>query len=362
MQRFSVILVLVALIGVLGIGVKNVCASGALNPLDRPALRVENPGQCLLLDVTQAGKRLVAVGERGLVALSDDMGESWRQAKDVPTSVTLTRVQFLTPISGWAVGHAGVVLHTRDGGETWNRKLDGIVAANLALKAAQETVETKGPEDESAAGELKNAELLVADGADKPFLDLYFKNDRTGFVIGAYGMIFHTMDAGQTWNPWMDRVDNPGGSHLYSILSIGDELYLAGEFGLFFRSIEGGQRFERVETPYEGSYFTMVADAQGGIVLGGLRGNAYRTADRGETFTQLQVPVPISFSASARLMDGSLIFANQAGFLLQSLDEGKSLSLMKHIRLPPVAAILVLGDETILTAGIKGVSRIPLKE
>ena len=44
---------------------------------------------------------------------------------------------------------------------------------------------------------------------------------------------------------------------------------------------------------------SMVADAQGGIVLGGLRGNAYRTADRGETFTQLQVPVPISFSASA---------------------------------------------------------------
>ncbi len=362
MQRFSVMLVLVALIGVLGISVKFVRASGVLNPLDRPALKVENPDQCFLLDITQAGKRLVAVGERGLVALSDDMGESWRQAKDVPTSVTLTRVQFLSPISGWAVGHAGVVLHSRDGGETWIRKLDGIVAANLALKAAQEAVKTKGPEDESAAGELRNAELLVADGADKPFLDLYFKNDRTGFVIGAYGMIFHTMDAGQTWKPWMDRVDNPGGSHLYCILSVGEEFYLAGEFGLFFRFIEGGRRFERVETPYDGSYFTMVADVLGGIVMAGLRGNAYRTVDKGETFTPVRVPVSISFSASARLMDESLIFANQGGFLLQSLDEGKSLKLMKHIRLPPVAAILVLGDETILTAGVKGVSRITLKE
>jgi AraC family transcriptional regulator len=43
---------------------------------------------------------------------------------------------------------------------------------------------------------VRNAELLVSDGADKPFLDLYFKNDREGLGVGAYGLIFQTIDGG----------------------------------------------------------------------------------------------------------------------------------------------------------------------
>ena len=39
----------------------------------------------LLLDVTLAGERLIAVGERGHVLVSDDRGESWRQVR-VPTT------------------------------------------------------------------------------------------------------------------------------------------------------------------------------------------------------------------------------------------------------------------------------------
>ena len=39
----------------------------------------------LLLDLALAGNRLVAVGERGHVLLSDDRGATWRQAKSVPT-------------------------------------------------------------------------------------------------------------------------------------------------------------------------------------------------------------------------------------------------------------------------------------
>ena len=38
-----------------------------------------------LLDVASAGQRLVAVGERGHVLLSDDQGKTWRQARTVPT-------------------------------------------------------------------------------------------------------------------------------------------------------------------------------------------------------------------------------------------------------------------------------------
>ena len=62
-------------------------------------------GSSLLLDLAFAGQRMVAVGERGHVMLSDDQGATWRQAKSVPTRVLLTAVFFVDSEYGWAVGH-----------------------------------------------------------------------------------------------------------------------------------------------------------------------------------------------------------------------------------------------------------------
>ena len=45
--------------------------------------------ESMLLDVTRAGDKLVAVGERGHVILSSD-GKTWTQAEVVPTRATLT--------------------------------------------------------------------------------------------------------------------------------------------------------------------------------------------------------------------------------------------------------------------------------
>ena len=63
-------------------------ASGSSVPdlLDLPARESARAQHSLQLAVTRAGNRLVAVGERGAVLLSDDAGRSWRQAKSVPVS------------------------------------------------------------------------------------------------------------------------------------------------------------------------------------------------------------------------------------------------------------------------------------
>ena len=49
----------------------------------------------LLIAIASAGPRLVAVGDRGIIVLSDDRGASWRQADSVPTQALLTGVCFL---------------------------------------------------------------------------------------------------------------------------------------------------------------------------------------------------------------------------------------------------------------------------
>ena len=103
-------------------------AAPVADALVRPALPVAAPARATLLGVAPAGARLVAVGERGIVALSDDAGQTWRQGR-VPVSVTLTAVRFIDARNGFAVGHGGVVLASTDGGETWEVLFDGLGGA-----------------------------------------------------------------------------------------------------------------------------------------------------------------------------------------------------------------------------------------
>jgi len=334
-------------------------ATGVLDLPDRPAIAVSAPARAVLLDITAAGPRLVAVGERGVVVLSDDGGQTWRQAQ-VPTSVSLTGVSFSTPTLGWAIGHAGIVLHTEDGGETWTKQLDGVVAARLALEAAEANAQRAGPEDEEAQRQLQAAQYLVDDGPDKPFLDLAFEDASHGFIVGAYNLIFRTDDGGQTWQPWLDRMDNPMGLHFYAIEIVGSTIYLAGEQGLFLRSSDGGEHFERLETPYGGTYFAVTASEQGELLLVGLRGNAYWSPDQGETFYPSQVPIPVSFSAIARDEGGALYFGNQAGLLLVSHDDGRTLIPLNAPHLPPLASLMAAGPDHLLTVGWGGVIPVPL--
>jgi photosystem II stability/assembly factor-like uncharacterized protein len=314
--------------------------------LDQPALHSAKAQRSVLLAMTRAGERLVAVGERGIILLSDDSGTSWRQAK-VPASVSLTSVQFVDAAHGWAVGHLGVVLHSADGGETWSKQLDGIQAAQLALAAAQQSGDAKL---------LKAAEWLVADGPDKPFLDLYFSNSRDGYVVGAYGLILRTRDGGASWQAWMGQVENPEGLNLYAIRAQGDQLYIAGERGLLLRSSDGGQSFQKLESPYEGSFFGLLASRSGGLLAYGLRGNAWWSSDHGDSWQQLDTGVESALAAGLELNDGRLLLASQSGELLLSGDNGQHFEHRRTHEGATVAAVAQAADGSLTSVGLGGLS------
>jgi photosystem II stability/assembly factor-like uncharacterized protein len=330
-----------------------------VDALDRPAVATHSGEHATLLDVTMAGSRIIAVGERGVVVYSDDQGRTWRQGA-VPTSASLTRVRFATPSAGWAVGHSGVVLHTSDGGKTWTRQLDGRAAAQLALDAAQADAQKAGPSNAAARRTLAEAQRLVTDGPDKPFLDLLFESDKTGYVVGAYGLIFKTEDGGATWKSWMGHVDNPRGMHIYGIVEQGNTMYLAGEQGLFLKSADHGNKFTSIDTPYKGTFFTLTLLPTGEIILGGMKGNAYRSTDQGRNFKKVEVPVPVSISAATMMSDGTLLFANQGGMLLVSQDKGVSMRPLPSVSLPPIAGVADEGHGILLTVGYGGVIPVPV--
>ena len=295
-----------------------------------------------------------SAGERGLILLSDDDGKRWRQAK-VPVAMTLTAVSFATPQAGWAVGHAGVVLHTADGGASWRRQLDGIAIGKLLTEAAKASAASGNADAERMAAVARQ---FVGDGPDKPFLDLYFSDERNGILIGAYGLILRTEDGGKSWQSMMGRVDNPKGLHLYAIAVRGDVIWLAGEQGFLARSGDGGKTFARVEPPYRGSYFMLTALPDGEVIVGGLKGNVFRSVERGARFDKVDGFFPVSLSASAVLKDGRIVFSNQAGQLFVSTDQGRSVKLLPQDRAAPLNAISQAADGSVIVAGVRGIARL----
>ncbi|MGY2326749.1 WD40/YVTN/BNR-like repeat-containing protein [Pseudomonas sp. SDT2931_S440] len=338
----------------LALGVLAICLAGhaaeapVSDVLQRPALQVAAPTQAVLIDIAQAGKRLVAVGEQGLIVLSDDGGKHWRQVP-VPTSASLTSVSFATASQGWAVGHAGVVLHTVDGGESWHLQLDGKAAAQRVLDAVRAT-------PDPSARQLKVAQGFIADGADKPWLSVHFSNEREGTVVGAFGMILHTQDGGASWQSWVDRLDNPAGNHLYAIAAQGPRMYIAGEQGTLWTSADGGAHFVRLPSPYDGSFFTLNLAADGTVLVAGLRGNVWRSTDQGQQWQALNNPFSSSVVA-ARSAGAGVMLADQSGHLLLST-EGTAL---REQRLPAVGAVASLsqaGDGQWVVVGARGIKRL----
>jgi hypothetical protein len=205
----------------------------------RPAITARLAASSTLLGVAVAGERLVAVGQRGHILLSDD-GKDWRQV-EVPVNAMLNRVRFRDAKRGWAVGHDGTILATADGGQTW--------------------------------------QLQHYDPEGRPLYDVLFLDGANLVALGGYGTYLTTADDGRTWA----RRDFPLtelGQHFNAATRLNDgTLLIAGERGLLARSKDGGASWELLDSPYTGSFFGALPVGDKGALVFGLRGNLYATAD-----------------------------------------------------------------------------------
>ena len=323
--------------------------------LDLPARESARAQHSLQLAVTRAGDRLVAVGERGSVLLSDDGGRAWRQARSVPVSVALTDVHFASASDGWAVGHSGVVLHSGDGGETWQRQLDGRQAAQAILDDARRRADAG---EEGAAAAVRSAEFLVSDGPDKPFLGVRFADAQHGYVVGAYGLALSTADGGKSWQSLVGRIPNPRGKHLYQVQLDGEHVLVAGEQGALLRSVDGGAHFAEVVTPYAGTFFGALELDGDTLLAYGLRGNAWRSGDGGASWQRVDLGQPVTLSAARRLQDGSLLLADEGGRLLQSRDGARSFAALALQPGTGLTGIAEAADGALVLSSSRGLNRV----
>jgi photosystem II stability/assembly factor-like uncharacterized protein len=295
------------------------CAQAGAAPfadvLDTSAFSSPLAAKELLESVSHAGRRLVAVGQRGHIVVSDDGGFQWKQSP-VPVSSDLTSVFFADAHEGWAVGHDGVILHSSDAGDTWK------------------------------------VQLSRRGGPDKSFLDVWFSDARTGFAVGADNLIYHTADGGSTWQSWSDRTENPKSLNLHAIRLAGGTIYIAGEAGLVLRMDSATQRFVAVAVPYNGSFFG-VADASGSVVLFGLRGNVFTSPD-GRAWSHADAGLAAAVVAATHLPDGRLVLADAGGRISTSADAGRTFVRLEPKPAAPVAGIAAASDADLILVGPRG--------
>jgi photosystem II stability/assembly factor-like uncharacterized protein len=281
---------------VLGIALLAGAVFGA-PPADKPALRLApadaRPGAAAstMLAAARAGRRIVAVGERGTVLLSDDDGATFRQADAVPASATLTGVSFADERRGWAVGHAGVVLHTADAGSTWA---------------------------------LQRSDLAH----DQPLLAVHFSDAENGVAVGLWALVLVTQDGGRQWQavalpaaPGTRKTD----LNLYGLFADRrGSLFACAEQGRVLRSTDGGRSWQTLETGYRGSLWAGAALADGALLVGGLRGTLLRSSDGGSTWQSLDSGRKSSITGLAQLPDGRVVASALDGVVLVSSDGGRT--------------------------------------
>lgn len=275
-----------------------------------PAEMAPNANKALLIALSRAGDRLLAMGSRGHILVSDDQAASWQQV-EVPVNNLLTAAYFVDDQHGWVVGHDATILVTDDGGASWA--------------------------------------IQHFDASMEPLLDVVFFDDQRGLAIGAFGLAMSTVDGGKNWS-LVDSELTAEGYHLNAIAKLNDGSYLiVGEVGLLAHSTDEGATWAILESPYESSLFSVAPVGASGALIGGLRGNAFASAEviAGD-WRELDTGTVQSVFGIAD--DGA------GGFWMAGLN-GSLLHADAELNISPAKTLAVNGsDESLIVTAIGGVA------
>jgi photosystem II stability/assembly factor-like uncharacterized protein len=336
------------------IGSLVIAAQGAVSVdlMDVPSPKLATVLRSMVSGVASQGARTVAVGPRGLILLTEDGGGSWRQVTS-PVSTDLTTVRFVGPNLVWAVGHDAVAMRSSDAGSTWERMLDGRTVLRLLRESA------KGSEQLEAEIERTMGQSATADVWPAPLLDIQFSADGlTGFAVGGFGMFLKTTDGGKTWQSWQNQTENDQRYHLYALTGHDGALFVAGEQGLVMRLNAESQRFERVATPYNGTFFGI--DWLGPkLVAYGLRGNAFVSDDAGQAWRKIETGIDANLVGAVSYGDAVLLVSQKGDVL--AVDFGASrASTYDQAHGAEVYGAVMTGSHRLALARLNGVGVIAL--
>jgi photosystem II stability/assembly factor-like uncharacterized protein len=234
----------------------------------------------LAIDGRHNGNK-AAVGKFGLILLTQDGGKTW-QSRPSGTTKALTAVSFADHDHGFAVGNGGVLLATNDGGATWQAQDSGskdqllnVYALSplqaFAVGAFGTLISTTDGGRNWSKHELpweKLIERIVQEGGlIEPNLNaVHFSSPEFGWVVGEFGLILQTKDAGRTWTPQRYGSELP---QLYSVEFVDSRRgWAVGQGGSFIQTSDGGQHWSPVQPEMTRDLYDIALQAEHGVAVG----------------------------------------------------------------------------------------------
>lgn len=276
-----------------------------------------NLGRVQINDLVAVGEKLVAVGERGTIIVSDNKGESWEIVhRDNKVAATLTDITAITDELLLAVGHDSVILRSEDAGLSWT---------------------------------LVNSDSELGE----PLLGTWSEDGKNVFLFGSFGKFLFSEDAGLTF----EEQELPiYGEHLNAMAgNARDVRIMVGEMGLVLRSQDAGANWEKLDTFYNGSLFG-IANLNGARwVAYGMRGHVFFSGDDGNSWTQVNINSELPLYGHVVSESGKeIMIAGTAGILVTLNDQGELINTGYARGLGTLTSVVVLPSGDVYVAGQRG--------
>lgn len=228
----------------------------------------------------------IGVGQYGNMVRSTDNGIQW-QPVQTATQVDLRTVFMLDSLRGWAAGDIGVILRTEDGGENW-------------YPLTQE----------------KDGEMLTK---------IHFSDELNGFVVGMdysykppIPIIKRTENGGKTWEYIQDNVLSQFPEITKVALLDGKTGFAIGANGLIAKTSDGGKSWEQKKSGYQKTLFDFhFAPNNDTGWVSGPEGLMLITTDGGETWEQEETSVGIDLPAMAA-GDGTVVAVGDSVMIVRA--------------------------------------------
>ena len=244
----------------------------------------------------------------------------------------LQDVHFWDNQNGLVVGDNGLMLITTDGGKTWTKK-----EANMRPQGA-----AAGQRPGRPAGAGGGPPGGFGGGASPTLYNIYFVDEKVGFITGARGTILKTEDSGKTWNRKMARSEaaaqqNPnrrrgGGirANLMGIQMISEKVgFIVGSENTLLKTTDGGETWvggsERArvgETRNNLENLLFVSPTTGWVI--GSYGTLMHTTNSGETWEKQDAGVDNNLFGIHFANEKVGWISGQEGLILHTNDGGKT--------------------------------------
>ncbi|EXF43937.1 BNR/Asp-box repeat-containing protein [Pseudomonas sp. BAY1663] len=303
-----------------------VLLSGCEAALDLTAVQrqADQPSQRIDYYQAMAGTPRVTLlaGNDGVLLASRDQGASW-QRRQIARGAHVIDLDACADGSFVALDFAGSLWHSADDGTSWSRiELPSQEQMMTATCAPDGSWWVAGSYSTLLSSRDRGASWQTSSlDEDAMLTTLQFIDERQAVATGEFGLVFTSEDGGASWEPAGSLPDEfyPHAAHFRSLA----EGWVGGLNGFIYHTADGGETWQRQDTPTRAPIFAFSAGADDLFAIGD-HSSVLRLA--GDRWQALALPSePVYLRAAAMTAEHRLTVAGGKGLLL-SLDTRPSLT------------------------------------